>query len=398
MSSGPLNGVVVIDVSNFVFGPVATQILGDMGANVIKVEPPEGDPTRGIGANRDKEMGSFYLNLNRNKRSVVLDLKSPEGANSFKQLLARADVFVHNMRSSALTRLGLSFEMLHGNFPRLIHASAQGFGFGGDYFDLPAYDDVIQGLSGIVGINAAAFGQPQYCPMLLSDKLCGIYLAHAITAGLLHRERTGRAQKVEVPMFETMVSFNLLDHLADNVLEPAQGSDDSWNGYARVLNPNHRPLATLDGYISIIANTDSQWKRLFDLIGLPELAQDSRFMTIGDRMKHITVLYETVEERLGARTTAEWLAALKAADVPSGPINSLEGVRTDPHLSQKGFFRKFEHDSGSCLVMPDIPATFSDSPGSIRLGPPRLGEHNAEVFREFGVMGYAEGTEDSCEQ
>lgn len=381
MSGGPLAGIVVIDVSNFVFGPVATQMLGDMGADVIKVEPPEGDPTRGIGVGRQRGMGSFFLNLNRNKRSVVLDLKSPKGAEALRRLLATADVFVHNMRSTALHKLGLGFEALHAEFPRLIHAGALGFGAGGEYFDRPAYDDVIQGLSGVAGINAAAFGQPAYCPMLLTDKLCGVYLAQAVTAALLHRERTGHAQKVEVPMLETMAAFNLLEHLADGVLPPPQGETPEWQGYARVLSPQHRPLATRDGHISIIANTDAQWRRLFDLLGRPELSQDPRFGTIGDRMKHIGLLYETVEKCLGERTSAQWLAALQAADVPCSPIHSLEGLRTDPHLRQKGFFREFPHASEGPLVMPDIPITFSDSPGAIRLGPPRLGEHSAEVLQ-----------------
>ncbi|MET4577669.1 CaiB/BaiF CoA transferase family protein [Ottowia thiooxydans] len=377
--SGPLTGIVVIDASNFVFGPVSTQLLGDMGADVIKVEPPEGDPTRGIGAGRTKGMGSFFLNLNRNKRSVVLDLKSPEGARSLRKLFATADVFVHNMRSSALQKLGLTFEALHAEFPRLIHASAQGFGAGGPYFDRPAYDDVIQGLSGIAGLNAAAFGQPAYAPMLLTDKLCGVYLAQAITAALLYREREGVAQKVEVPMLETMASFNLLDHLADGVLQPEPGEATSWKGYARVFNPSHRPLHTKDGYISIIANTDSQWRRLFQLIEKPELSDDKRFTTIGDRMKHVGELYTLVEEALSEGTSEEWLAKLSAVDVPCGPIHDLNALRMDPHLAQTGFFRTFPHPSEGNLVMPAPPIGFSASPASVRLGPPRLGEHNAEI-------------------
>lgn len=380
MSTGPLAGIVVIDISNFVFGPVATQMLGDMGAEVIKVEPPEGDPTRGIGASRNKGMGSFFLNLNRNKRSVVLDLKSKAGAQELRRLLISADVFVHNMRSTALARLGLSYEQLQGAFPRLVHAAAQGFGAGGAYFDRPAYDDIIQGLSGITGINAASSGQPAYAPMLLSDKLCGVYLAQGITAALLHRERTGRAQKVEVPMLETMASFNLLEHLADGVLQPTGDAGPPWEGYARMFSPHHRPLATRDGHISIIANTDGQWRRLFELIGRAELCADPRFTSIGERMRHIGVLYEAVEQGLAGKTTAEWLAALQAADVPAGPIHSLEGLRQDPHLRQRGFFREFSHATEGTLVMPDAPVIFSDSPASIRRGPPRLGEHNAELL------------------
>lgn len=378
--SGPLTGIVIVDASNFVFGPVSTQLLGDMGADVIKVEPPEGDPTRGIGASRTTGMGSFFLNLNRNKRSVVLDLKSNEGSKSLRTLLATADVFVHNMRSSALKKLGLDFEALREEFPRLIHASAQGFGAGGPYFDRPAYDDVIQGLSGIAGLNATAFGQPTYAPMLLTDKLCGVYLAQAITAALLHREREGVAQKVEVPMLETMASFNLLDHLADGALQPAPGETTTWRGYARVFNPSHRPLNTQDGHISIIANTDAQWRRLFALIGKPELADDGRFRTIGDRMRHVEALYAIVEAALSEGTSEAWLEKLGAADVPCGPIHDLNGLRTDPHLGCTGFFGTFEHPSEGTLVTPAPPMRFSASPASVRMGPPRLGEHNAQLL------------------
>lgn len=380
MSTGPLNGIVVVDATNFVFGPVATQMLGDLGAEVIKVEPPEGDPTRGIGASRNKGMGSFFLNLNRNKRSVVLDLKKAEDAESMRQLLKGADVFVHNMRSGPLAKLGLDYATLSEHFPGLIQAAALGFGASGEYYDRPAYDDVIQGLSGVVGINGAATGNPDYCPMLLSDKLCGVYLANAISVALFHRERTGRAQKIEVPMFETMVSFNLLDHLADNVLHPSDGEAHQWQGYARMMNPSHRPLATKDGHISLIANTDAQWRRLFELIRRPELHADPRFNNIGNRMRHIGELYETVEEHLSERTTTEWLVALQAADIPCGPIHTLEGVRNDPHLRQREFFKIYQHSTEGPLVMPESPTVFSDSPSMVRLGPPRLGEHNKQLL------------------
>lgn len=379
---GALSGIVVIDASNFVFGPVATQMLGDMGADVIKIEPPEGDPTRGIGASHNPGMGSFFLNLNRNKRSVVLDLKSDAGRQDLRRLLATADVFVHNMRSAALGRLGLAYEALAAEFPRLVHASAQGFGSGGDYFDRPAYDDVIQGLSGVAGINAAATGTPSYWPALISDKLCGVYLAHAITTALLHRERTGQAQKVEVPMFETMTAFNLLEHLADGVFAAADGSRPGWRGYSRVQSSHHRPLATKDGYISLVANTDGQWRRLFDLIGRPELANDPRFSTLGNRIRNIGELYEIIEQGLARHTSSRWLEMLEAADVPAGPIHGMDDLREDAHLKRAGFFQTLDHPTEGPLVMPDVPLRFSASPGSVRLGPPMLGEHNGDLLGE----------------
>ena len=380
MNNGALDGIVVVDATNFVFGPVATQMLGDLGADVIKIEPPEGDPTRGIGAARSKGMGSFFLNLNRNKRSVVLDLKKPEDAETMRALLRTADVFVHNMRSGPLTKLGLNYESLQRVNPRLIHASALGFGRSGEYFDQPAYDDVIQGLSGLAGINGMAYGEPAYVPALLSDKLCGVFLAQAIAVALFHREKTGKAQQVEVPMLETMVSFNLLEHLADNVLMSQDAPVTSWPGYGRVLKASHRPLATRDGHISIIANTDAQWQRLFALIGMSHLQSDPRFSTIGSRMQHVSDLYGYVESQLTARSSEKWLQALRAADIPCAPIHSLDGVRDDPHLRSTGFFQTFEHDTEGMLTMPGVATFYSESPAQIRKGPPRLGEHTQQVL------------------
>lgn len=382
--SGPLAGILVIDLTNFVFGPVATQMLGDMGAEVIKVEPPDGDPTRGIGRARNAGMGSFFLNLNRNKRSIVLDLKQPDAAEALQRLLAKADVLVHNMRASAAGKLRLDYEQLRYRFPRLIHAAATGFGAGGRYSERPAYDDVIQGLSAVTGLNERAHGLPAYAPMLLTDKLCGVYLSSAIAMAIVHRERTGHGQAVTVPMFETVTSFNLLEHLADAALAPAAEEAAATPGYQRVFSEHHRPLPTADGFICIIANTDAQWQRLFALLGRPELAQDSRFATIGQRMAHVSSLYGLVGDHLRERSTAQWLSELQAADIPAGPANDLEALRVDPHLTDRGFFRRFEHPSEGPILMTDIPIGFSSSPGSVRLGPPRLGEHTEQVLGELG--------------
>ncbi len=386
--SGPLSGLRIVDASNFVFGPVATQMLGDMGAEVIKIEPPEGDPTRKIGKSRNQLMGTFFLNLNRNKQSVVLDLKRPEAAAALQRLLGTADVFVHNMRSTAEKKLGLDYETVGTRFPRLVHASAQGFAAGGRYFDRPAYDDVIQGLSGISGLNQRMTGEAAYAPMLLTDKLCGVFLSNAISMALLHRERSGRGQSVKVPMFESMVAFNLLEHLADGVLAPASQDGNCEPreslGYARVFGTFHRPLPTRNGFICVIANTDAQWARLFDVIGRAELVADPRFSSIGSRMKHVDELYGVLELQLRGRATSDWLCRFEAADVPAGPANDLAAVREDPHLNERDFFRKFEHDSEGSLWMTDIATSFSDSPGAIRRGPPRLGQHTTEILASLG--------------
>ncbi|WP_420995790.1 CaiB/BaiF CoA transferase family protein [Cupriavidus sp. 30B13] len=378
--AGALDGIRVIDITTFVLGPVATQMLGDMGADVIKVEAPEGDPTRGIGRKRSPGMGSFFLNLNRNKRSVMLDLKQPEGRASLQALIAGADVVVHNMRSGAAERLGIDYESLASRHPRLVHATAQGFGRGGRYFDRPAYDDVIQGLSGVPGLNRRMTGQTGYMPMLIADKLCGVYLYSAIMTALLHRERTGVGQEVQLPMFEAMAGFNLLEHMADHVFVPAQGQHAAPIGYGRVFSPVHRPLMTRDEPLCIIANTDAQWHRLFDLIGRSDLRGDDRFGTIGRRMENVVLLYDLVEAALKVKTRAEWLDAFAVADVPAGPANELADVRADAHMADVDFFQVFDHESEGQLLMPRNAMHLSATPASVHRGPPRLGQHTGEVL------------------
>lgn len=388
--NGPLAGIRVIDATNYVFGPVATQMLGDMGADVIKIEPPEGDPARRIGRSRNPLMGSFFLNLNRNKRSVVLDLKQQSGRDDLRRLLGTADVFVHNMRDNAIEKLGFSYPQLAADFPRLVYAAAQGFGAGGRYEGRPAYDDVIQGLSGVSGLNERMTGMAGYAPMLMTDKLCGVYLAYAIAAALLHRAGSGKGQQVRVPMFETMAAFNLHEHLADAVFVPQGGEEAAAPlGYSRVFGRFHRPLATMDGFICVIANTDAQWQRLFTVLGKPEFLQDPRFADIGSRMANIDALYEAVESGLCARPAGEWLALLEEADIPAGPSYSLDALRRDPHLEDTGFFVAREHDSEGTLLMARPPIDMSGSPAAVRLGPPRLGQHTREVLGGLDAGGDA---------
>ena len=384
--AGPLAGIRVIDATNFLFGPIATQMLGDMGADVIKVEPPGGDPTRGVGKTRTPLMGSMFLNVNRNKRSVVLDLKSHEGSEVMRRLLSEADVFVHNIRATALRKLSLDYASLKADCPSLIYAAAHGFGPHGRYFGRPAYDDVIQALSGLTDLNERANGKASYVPMLMADKICGLFLAYAISSALFHREKTGKGQQVQVPMFESMVAFNLMDHLADGVFVPENATEETASfGYPRVLSLSHRPLPTADGFICVIANTDAQWRRLFDVIGHDELAEDERYASIANRMIHIDSLYEVMEGALRTRNTDEWVTLFEAADVPAAPVQSLNNLRQDPHLSDAGFFRTVAHDSEGSLLTTDIPIEMSDSPGSIVKLPPRLGQHTEEVLREIGL-------------
>lgn len=377
--TGPLSGVRVIDASNFVFGPMATQLLADMGAEVIKVEPPQGDPMRMVGKSRNARMGSFFLNLNRGKRSVVLDLKQAADVARLDELLATADVFVHNMRPAAARRLGIDYDSLALRHPRLVYAVALGFHQDGRYAERPAYDDVIQGMSGVSGLHARMYGEPGFIPMLFTDKLCGVYLAGAIASALVARAATGQGQQVEVPMFETMASFNLVEHLADSMFGGVQEAEP--RGYERVFSRYHRPLKTREGYVCLVANTDAQWQRLFALLGRPELAADPRFATMGDRIRHAEPLYEEVSLSLLERDAAQWLALFLEHDIPAGPANGLGDLLRDPHLADVGFFETVEHPTEGELLCAATPFRFSASPRARAGVAPGLGEHNADLLR-----------------
>jgi crotonobetainyl-CoA:carnitine CoA-transferase CaiB-like acyl-CoA transferase len=379
--SGPLAGIRVVDLTSAVLGPVATQILGDMGADVIKIEPPEGDPIRPLGPSRHPGMGAYFLNINRNKRSVALDLKQPAAREALLKLVETADVFVHNMRLGAAERLGLDYSAVAGRNPRIVYAAASGFRKDGAYRDRPSFDDVIQGESGLAALNGGPGGEPRYVPMAVCDKVCGYALASAVSMALFHRERSGKGQEVHVPMLETMVAFNLADHLWHGVLaEPEKGL-----GYPRMLTEHRRPFPTKDGHICILATTDLQSRHLFEAIDCPELADDHRFSTLARRTDNIGELYGIVIERMRQRTTAEWRERLDSFDVPNGVVISLEGLLADPYLNDAGFFEQVEHPSEGKMLTTTIPVMFSGSPGdSFRLPPPRLGEHTRSLLGELG--------------
>src|SRR5271165_6475684 len=379
--SGPLAGIRVVDLTSALLGPVATQILGDMGADVIKVEPPEGDPIRPLGPARNPGMGAYFLNINRNKKSVALDLKRPAARDALLRLAETAEVFVHNMRLGAAERLGLHYQALAERNPRIVYAAATGFHKDGAYRDRPSFDDVIQGESGLAALNGGIGGEPRYVPMALCDKICGYVLASAIGMALFHRERSGEGHEVHVPMLETMVAFNLVDHLWHGVLaEPEKGL-----GYPRMLTPHRRPFPTKDGHICILATTDAQSRHLFEAIDCSELADDERFCTLARRTENIGELYEIVIERMRRRTTAEWRERLDAFDVPNGLVTDLEGLLANSYLAETGFFEPVEHPSEGKMLTMAIPVTFSVTPGeSFRLPPPRLGEHTREVLAGLG--------------
>jgi crotonobetainyl-CoA:carnitine CoA-transferase CaiB-like acyl-CoA transferase len=379
-ATGPLAGIRVIDVTSIVLGPYATQTLGDMGADVIKIEAPEGDRTRYIGPSRTHGMASYFATLNRNKRSVVLDLKRPAAKAALLRLVESADVFVHNMRQGAAKRLGLDYASLSARNPRLVYASASGYRKGSSQEDTPALDDLIQGVSGIASLNAGPDGAPRYVPMVLVDKLTGHMLASMIGMALVHRERTGQGQEVHVPMLETTLAYMLIEHMQwATIGEPERGV-----GYPRMLTPHRRPYATKDGFISVIASSDAQYDRLLRVLGRPELIDDPRFVSTASRAANIDAVLGVLTEGLRTRTSKEWLAILTEIDIPSGPANTLLDLFEDDYLRETGFFAEAQHPVEGRVLVPAIPATFSASPPSVRRLWPTLGEHTQEVLREAG--------------
>ncbi|MDE2575411.1 MAG: CoA transferase [Rhodospirillales bacterium] len=379
---GPLAGVRVIDLTNTVLGPIGTQLLGDAGADVIKIEPPAGDAVRQIGPRREPDMGAYFLNLNRNKRSVVLDLKQAPARAALQRLIGGADVLVHNMRLSAAERLGLGPARLTAQFPRLIHAAATGFRQASTRRDEPAYDDIIQGMSGLAhltGVTSGADG-PRYVPTVLADKITGHVLASSVAMALYQRERSGRGQALHVPMLDTVLAFLLPEHLWGETIGDAEGL-----GYTRMLTPHRRPYATSDGHLCLIAVTDAQWTRLLRVIDRADLIADPRFATMLARAENIDVVYAALTTALAGRSTAEWLARLADADIPHGTVSTLDALLEDAYLREAGFFQTIADRDGATLTTLAIPVEYSQTPARIRRPAPRLGEHTREVLAEAGL-------------
>jgi crotonobetainyl-CoA:carnitine CoA-transferase CaiB-like acyl-CoA transferase len=378
--AGPLAGVRVIDMTTVAMGPYATQILGDMGAEVIKVESPEGDVFRNAAPARHPGMGAAFLNLNRNKRSIVLDLKRDEDKSLMLELLAEADVFVSNTRPQALRKLGLDYEALRARNPRLIACGTYGFSEKGPYAGRPAFDDVIQAMSGLAALQGHNSGEgPAYVNTIMADKCAGLTAAWAIAMALYEREKSGLGQSIEVPMFETMVSFNLLEHLAGQTFVPATSS----MGYERVLSPHRKPYRTRDGFIGLLPYTTAHWKRFFEIAGTPQHASDPRFNDPVKRSENIHALYEILAGLVAQRTTAEWTALLGEADLPMAPIATPDALLEDAHLRATDFFRQEEHPTEGPVRTIGIPVTFSRTPGEIRTLAPRLGEDGDAVRAEL---------------
>ena len=377
---GPLQGVRVVDLTTVMLGPFCTQILGEMGAEVIKIETPDGDVNRWTGESRSPGMSTGQLIKGRNKRSIVLNLKVAEAREAFEKLIKTADVFVHNIRPKAASRLAIDYETIAELNPSIIYASATGFGEAGPFADKPAYDDLIQGASGIASLYGEVTGTPRYVPSVMADKTTGLFLSNYISMALFHKERTGEGQKLHVPMYESFAAFVISEHMQGQTFVPATGPA----GYTRMLTVHRKPYETMDGFICVVPYTQKHWMNFFTLVGEQNLIEDPRFSSQTDRTKNIDALYEIVSDSMKTRTTSDWLITLTDADIPAGPMNSPEDLFDCPHLDAVGMFPEIEHPTEGRIKHIKVPVTFSKTPGGLYRHSEKLGESTHAVLSELG--------------
>jgi crotonobetainyl-CoA:carnitine CoA-transferase CaiB-like acyl-CoA transferase len=379
--AGPLDGVRVLDLTSVVMGPYATQILGDFGAEVIKVETLEGDNMRWVWPFRHAGMGHIFLNANRNKRSIALDLKKEGGREACLALAKRADVLVYNIRPQAMARLRLSYEAIRAVNEKIVYVGCFGYSQRGPYAAKAAYDDLIQGAAGIPWLlKKQGADSPRYAPVIIADRSVGQQVASAVSAALYYREKSGKGQRVDVPMFEHLLPVVLGEHLGGETFVPAVGP----TGYARMLSPDRRPYQTSDGYVCALIYNDKQWKAFFDLIGRAEMLERPEFATYEARSRNYDKVYGMVADEMKKRSTGDWVEALERADIPVQRMNSVDDIISDPHLAALGYFEEREHPSEGRLRTMKVPSEWSESQPGYRRHAPRLGEHTREVLREAG--------------
>lgn len=379
MTQGALHGIRVLDLASVIMGPMAAQHLGDMGADVIKVEAPEGDVTRRLGPARSEHMGAVFLGFNRNKRSIVLDLKNPSAQAVLHRLIAQSDVVIHSIRSRAAQRIGLSYEALSAHNPGLIYCHLKGFSDKGLYAGQPAFDDIIQALSGLAMLQTSVTEEPRYVPSSVADKICAVHAAYAVSIALIHKLRTGEGQEVSLPMFETMAAFNVAEHQWGHAFEPPIAP----MGYPTVRSGARRPIPTSDGYISFLPYSEENWHNFFRFIGKPHLIDDPVFGTPTGRGENWQQVYEMVNNAFRDRPSAEWLALCRENDIPCSVVQDMEALAADPHLQSVDFWQTVTHPTEGLLRMPSNPLAFTQTPPRIRRMPPRLGQHTREVLKEF---------------
>jgi crotonobetainyl-CoA:carnitine CoA-transferase CaiB-like acyl-CoA transferase len=375
-----LKGLRILDLTAVILGPYGTQILGDLGAEVIKVEPPEGDSMRPVAPLAAPGLSAIFSNFNRNKRSVVLDLKTEGGKAALRKLIPTADVFVHNMRQEAMDKLGFTFNAVREANPRIIYAAAIGFGRHGRYAGKPAYDDVIQAASGFAGLFQMRDGAPLYAPSIAADKVSGIHLAYAVMAALLYRERTGEVPGyVEVPMFELMAAFSLSEHMSGATFE-----ENGKIGYVRVISPSRRPYKTKDGWVGVLPYTQRNWTKILAEIGRTDVADFDWFKDATQRSARVDELYEILAGALTSRTTAEWLATFERLDIPSQPVRLPNDLLGDPHLDDVGFFKTNFASATPVKRTLRQAVNVENVAAAPDLPPPLLGADTADVLREAG--------------
>ncbi|WAX58467.1 CoA transferase [Jatrophihabitans cynanchi] len=364
----------MVDLSDTFMAPYASLLLAQMGADVVKVELPAGDITRQIGDFTGRAAGPIFLNTNRGKQSVVLDVRASEDYERFVELIRGCDVFLHNRRPSAAARLRIDYATLRAVNPALLHCSAVGFGSAGPYADRAAYDDVIQAACGMAAVQTGS-GEPAYVRTPVADKVTGLLVFGAISAALYERGQSGQGQALEVPMFETMISFLALEQQFGFVFDPPLGT----TGYSRTDSPYRRPYRTADGLIGVVVYTDAQWRSFFELVGRDDLATDARFATMGGRTEHVDELYRFLEDELRARSTAQWLEALADRGIPASRVNTIAEVFSDEHVVATGLFVTDIHPEAGRLRTARVPVTFSRTqPDPVRPAP-TLGEHDRLV-------------------
>lgn len=374
--TGPLSGVRVVDLTAMVMGPYCTQIMADMGADVIKVEPPAGDNTRYISVGPEPGMGGVFVNVNRGKRSVVLDLRTAEGKVALRRLIEDADVFIHSMRAAAITKLGFGYDDVVAVNSSIVYTNCYGYGRRGPDADLTAYDDTIQAECGLPSVQEQLTGESGYVGTIIADKVAGLTAVYATMMALFHRERTGEGQEVEVAMFETMAAFMLVEHANGAMFTPALGPAV----YPRVVAPNRKPYRTKDGQISALVYNDKQWAAFVGAVD-PAWAGE-HFATLEQRARQIDTVYELLGETFLERTTQEWLDLFRSLDIPAAPVRTLDELFDNDHLNAVNFFEDVDSPYGS-VRFPGPPTWFSRTPGRVAGPAPRLGAHTEEILNEF---------------
>lgn len=373
-ASGPLKGVRIVDLTAMVMGPYCTQILADMGADVIKVEAPGGDNTRFISIGPEPGMGGVFANVNRGKRSIVIDLRSEEGKATLTQLIREADVFIHSMRSRAITKLGFGYEAVTEINPSIVYTNCYGYGRRGPYRDYTAYDDTIQADCGLPFAQSQLTGKTDYVGTILADKVGGMTAVYATMMALFHRERTGEGQEVEVSMFETMAAFMLVEHANGAMFDPPL----SKAVYPRAVTPNRKPYQTKDGQISALIYNDKQWNTFIKAVNPPWASE--QYSTLEKRAKQIETVYALLGETFLERTTDEWLELLHSLEIPAAPVRTLDELFDNPHLNEVGFFETVDSPNGP-VRFPGVPTWFSKTPGKVHGPAPRLGAHTDEILQ-----------------